>query len=87
MTLMLRLRKFKVLKRDGTRRKQYGLSRFGPLDQLSIKASLCGNGHADIVREYSTLSNVEWPLTGLPLAENIGVLPAQQDAQIMRRRL
>src|SRR5882762_4664876 len=77
MTRMLRLRKFKVPKWDGTQRKQYGLSRFGRLDQLLIKASLCGNGHAGIVREYSILSNVEWPLIVLSLAENIGVLPAQ----------
>jgi len=32
------------------------------------------------------LSNTDQQLTGLSLAENIGVLPAQQDAQFTRRR-
>ena len=33
--------------------KAHGLSHFGHLDQLSTRKGLCGNGHANIVHEYS----------------------------------
>ena len=38
---------------DGILRRRHGLSHFRHLDQLSTRKSLCGNGHANIVREYS----------------------------------
>ena len=40
-------------KLDRIQRKQCGLSHSRHLDQLSTKKSLCGSGHAAIVREYS----------------------------------
>jgi hypothetical protein len=89
MTQMSQLRTFKSQHRKPVeaQRRQFGLSRTGLLAQQWTRKSQSGNGHASTVRECPNPYSTRHLTEVLPLVENIGVLPAQWDAQSTRTRL
>ena len=82
MIQMSQLRTFKgqCLKLAEAQRRQFGLSCTGLLAQQLTRKSQSGNGHASTVHECPNPYSTKHLTKLLPLVENIGVLPTQQDA-------